>query len=142
VGAGIVEGIKITVTSIPIWTGIAVEMGKVAMPILLNVWKGLLKGGAISVLTGLGLSAQDATSRVSGIMGFQSGGVVPGPMGRAQLAMVHGGETITPAGGSSGNMTFVYSPQVSLADEREIQAKLVPALDRWWADAKRRRVVA
>jgi len=142
VGAGIVEGIKITVTSIPVWTGMAVEMGKVAMPILLNVWKGLLKGGAISVLTALGLSPEDATSRVSGIMGFQSGGVVPGPMGRAQLAMVHGGETITPAGGSSGNMTFIYSPQVSLADEREIQARLIPALDRWWADAKRRRVVA
>jgi hypothetical protein len=65
-------------------------------------------------------------------------------MGRAQLAMVHGGETITPAGGTpgGGNMTFVYSPQMSLADEREIQARLVPALDRWWADAKRRRVVA
>jgi len=76
------------------------------------------------------------------LLGFQSGGVVPGALGAPRLAMVHGGETITPAGGSSGNMTFIYSPQVSLADEREIQARLVPALDRWWADAKRRRVVA
>jgi hypothetical protein len=31
------------------------------------------------------------------IPGFQSGGVVPGPIGSAQLAVVHGGETITPA---------------------------------------------
>jgi len=28
--------------------------------------------------------------------GFQYGGVVPGPVGRPQLAMVHGGETIFP----------------------------------------------
>lgn len=30
------------------------------------------------------------------IFGFAEGGVVPGPKGAAQLAMVHGGETITP----------------------------------------------
>jgi len=29
-------------------------------------------------------------------LGFEFGGIVPGPIGRAQLAMVHGGETITP----------------------------------------------
>jgi hypothetical protein len=29
---------------------------------------------------------------------FQYGGTVPGPIGSAQLAVVHGGETITPAG--------------------------------------------
>jgi len=144
IGAGIVDGIKITITSVPVWTGIAVEMGKVATPILLNVWKGLLKGGAISVLTGLGLSAEDATSRVSGIMGFASGGVVPGLIGAPQIIVAHGGETITPAGtsaGGGGNFIFNYYAQISLADEREIQAKLVPALDRWWADAKRRRVI-
>jgi hypothetical protein len=34
--------------------------------------------------------------------GYASGGVVPGPMGMAQLAVVHGGETVTPPGGGSG----------------------------------------
>jgi len=29
---------------------------------------------------------------------FARGGIVPGPIGRAQLAMVHGGETIMPYG--------------------------------------------
>ena len=32
---------------------------------------------------------------------FAEGGVVPGPIGQAQMAVVHGGETITPAGGDA-----------------------------------------
>lgn len=38
--------------------------------------------------------------------GFAAGGMVPGPIGAPMLAMVHGGETVTPPGGgvaSSGN---------------------------------------
>jgi hypothetical protein len=33
---------------------------------------------------------------------FADGGVVPGPSGAPTLAVVHGGETVTPAGGSGG----------------------------------------
>lgn len=33
------------------------------------------------------------------LLGFQSGGVVPGPLGSPQLAVVHGGERITPVSG-------------------------------------------
>lgn len=41
------------------------------------------------------------------IKGYATGGVVPGPKGQAQLAMVHGGETITPPGqGASININF------------------------------------
>ena len=32
-------------------------------------------------------------------MGFEHGGVVPGPTGAPQLAVVHGGESIIPRGG-------------------------------------------
>ena len=71
--------------------------------------------------------------------GYQFGGVVPGPIGMPQLAMVHGGETISPAGGGGG-LTFVYAPAFSLADEREAAARLMPVLDRWYQGAKRRRV--
>jgi hypothetical protein len=52
--------------------------------------------------------AQSAISGLRGFLGqfgpqqsFQFGGVVPGPIGRPSLAVVHGGETITPAGGTS-----------------------------------------
>jgi len=39
--------------------------------------------------------------------GYQSGGTVPGPVGRPQMAMVHGGETITPPG-RGGGITFDF----------------------------------
>ena len=38
------------------------------------------------------------------LLGFAEGGVVPGPIGSPQLAVVHGGETITPAGGAATNI--------------------------------------
>ncbi len=42
-----------------------------------------------------------------GIPGFAQGGVVPGPRGRGQLAVVHGGETIIPAGRGGGGATII-----------------------------------
>jgi hypothetical protein len=40
-----------------------------------------------------------------GLLGFQSGGVVPGMMGMPQLAVVHGGETVTPPSTTNNIMT-------------------------------------
>jgi len=45
------------------------------------------------------------------VAGYAEGGIVPGPMGAPQLAMVHGGETITPAG-ESGNITVNFTQPV------------------------------
>ena len=44
-------------------------------------------------------------NQISGLISgqFASGGTVPGRIGSAQLAIVHGGEKITPPGSSSGN---------------------------------------
>ena len=42
-----------------------------------------------------------------GVPGFAQGGVVPGPRGAPQLAMVHGGETVLPA--NRGNVTIPIS---------------------------------
>jgi hypothetical protein len=39
---------------------------------------------------------------LGGLLGFAEGGVVPGPKGAPQLAMVHGGESITPPDKSGG----------------------------------------
>ncbi len=46
------------------------------------------------------------------IMGFASGGVVPGSIGQPQLAMVHGGETILPANESAGGVTINFTQPV------------------------------
>jgi TP901 family phage tail tape measure protein len=43
----------------------------------------------------------------SHISGYAEGGIVPGPLGSPQLAIVHGGETITPAGVTNN---WNYSP--------------------------------
>jgi phage-related minor tail protein len=54
-----------------------------------------------------------------GILGFDTGGVVPGPIGSAQLAVVHGGETILPThkGGGMGAQTVVIPVMI---DGREV----------------------
>ena len=49
------------------------------------------------VLSGIGNFFSGIWSGIKGIFGFQEGGVVPGPIGTPQLAIVHGGETIIPA---------------------------------------------
>lgn len=45
---------------------------------------------------------------------FAAGGVVPGPRGFPQVAMVHGGETVIPAGGSFGGGGGVTNVTVNL----------------------------
>jgi TP901 family phage tail tape measure protein len=53
------------------------------------------------------------------VPGFATGGVVPGAIGVPQLAVVHGGETVTPAGQVSGTQSLTTHVHVHL-DGREI----------------------
>ena len=43
-----------------------------------------------------------ALTTLGPVEAYQEGGVVPGPIGRPRMAIVHGGETITPPGSGSG----------------------------------------
>ena len=55
----------------------------------------------------------DIGGRVGRWLGFQQGGVVPGPVGAPQLAVVHGGERIIPAGAGMGSVTInINNPMV------------------------------
>lgn len=61
--------------------------------------------GVKDALGALISKAREMASAVSGglkIPGFATGGVVPGPIGAAQLAVVHGGERIIPTSGGGG----------------------------------------
>lgn len=49
-----------------------------------------------------------------GVQGFAHGGVVPGPIGVAQMAVVHGGETIIPRGGGGGGGARVLNLTVNI----------------------------
>lgn len=64
--------------------------------------------------------------------GFQGGGIVPGPVGRPQLAVVHGGETISPAGARPVNVTLnVHGNIFTESDLREFLARA-------WTDMAKR----
>jgi len=78
---------------------------------------------------GLGLGGlSDIYARgISGIKEFAKGGTVPGPMGQAQLALVHGGEEVlTPqqrsSRGTTVNITFDH---VSVSEARRQIAQVV-----------------
>lgn len=74
-----------------------------------------LTGGASGALSGIG----SALSGVGSILGFADGGVVPGNIGAPTLAVVHGGETVTPAGQTSGGIYNFYG-----YDDKGLQAKI------------------
>lgn len=73
---------------------------------------GLITGGFGSLFGGLfgggkkggGGGVGGILGGIGSVLGFDTGGVVPGPRGSARLAMVHGGETILPThrGGGAG----------------------------------------
>jgi TP901 family phage tail tape measure protein len=77
----------------------------------------------------LGVTAGNVASWGSGMGEFGSGGVVPGPRGSRQLAMVHGGETILPThkGGGWGGITVNVMGN-TLQSDAELQSLLLGAL--------------
>lgn len=103
--------------------------------------KGGLKGFALGALNslnpGLGLVAhvQDLLSGGGSIgsrgelslEGFANGGVVGGSRGAPRLAVVHGGETITPPGRGGGNI-IVQVMGNTLQSSAELQRLMVEAL--------------
>lgn len=59
--------------------------------------------------------------------GFAEGGVVPGPIGAPMLAVVHGGETVIPTGGSGGGgVTLVFNGPIYGMDDfkRQVAAAI------------------
>jgi hypothetical protein len=148
-------GIQVVMTSIPAWSKLGVEMGRVAGPALANAALAIGYGFWASVFESMfpGLKTKEfrplftppeaqntepAGPPPGTISGFANGGVVGGEFGAPQLVIAHGGEEIGYPN-TRGNLTFVYAPTISLADEREVRTKLSPILNAWWADAKRMR---
>jgi len=69
-------------------------------------------GGAVTGSTG------GSTNSAGMFPHFAAGGVVPGPIGAPMLAVVHGGETVTPPGGGGGGDQVIHA-HIHL-DSREI----------------------
>ncbi len=73
--------------------------------------------------------------RERNIPGYASGGIVAGPIGMPRLAVVHGGETVTPAGNGGGRAVNinVYGNTMladSITTARELARILKPEIDR------------
>lgn len=117
------------------WSGNWKQMGKDLKDIYdhtIGPIIGAISWGVDSIAKAMGGSgvkgaAQDMFNKVqqSGVMSqsrlprFDAGGVVPGPVGAPQLAVVHGGETVTPAGGSSGDI--VIHQRIVTADGKTVR---------------------
>jgi hypothetical protein len=64
----------------------------------------------------------------SQIQGFASGGIVPGPRGRAQLILAHGGETVLPVGARGGGLAVHVNVYGSVTSERDLVASIRNAI--------------
>ena len=70
--------------------------------------------------------------KIGSMFGFADGGVVPGPKGKPTIAMVHGGETITPPGRgmvSSPNITI----NANISSDYDVR-RLADELKRYWTE--------
>lgn len=67
--------------------------------------------------------------------GFATGGIVPGPVGSPMLAIVHGGEMVTPAGHAGAVINIYVTGNTMLADDestaRRLARELKPYIDQY-----------
>lgn len=87
---------------------------------------GSLFGGELTVK---GPDGKTYNTRGEEVKGYAMGGWVPGPIGKPQLAVVHGGEYITPAGGGGGGgITLQMNFNGIVGDPAEVGRMAVDAI--------------
>ena len=67
--------------------------------------------------SGIGERISGIGGKIKGGLGFQHGGIVPGPLGSPVPAIVHGGETVIPAGKSFGGTVINITGNTFMSDE-------------------------
>ena len=94
--------------------------------------QGLNTGGLVAPSGGGGgVPAAAAAGRLPGqVQGFASGGIVPGALGAPMLAVVHGGETVTPPGGGSGGSNVNVYVSGSVVTENQLVDAIQRGLNR------------
>jgi TP901 family phage tail tape measure protein len=113
-------------------------------------WLGSVLGPILNNIGGffdrLGTSASQLISKLShipgvgGILGYAEGGIVPGPIGLPQLAVVHGGEQVLTPGqqGSGRGGSMIYSPSYYITGvSADISANTKSLLDQHDRDFQR-----
>ena len=111
-----------------IWDGIK-DVVTIVWNFLKPIFEAVAKG--LDILGKAGGWARSAASAVGGFLGFAEGGVVPGPKGAPMMAVVHGGEVITPPshilGGQSMSPTMLGMTVSSTAAVTSAAASVVPS---------------
>jgi hypothetical protein len=102
-------GVKMIQSLISAISGFAGSVGAALWNLIPQPFKGWISGAASFV----GGVASGISAGVGRLLGFQEGGIVPGPLGSPVPAIVHGGEEIIPHGRSSGT-TIVYNPIINI----------------------------
>jgi hypothetical protein len=117
-------------------TQTAADQARDAVNSLAAAFRALASARSDAAASSSGGSSGSGTSL--GVLGFASGGVVPGPLGAARLAVVHGGETVLPAGRGqpsmlpSINVTVTGNQISSPADEERLAQRVAQqALAAW-----------
>jgi hypothetical protein len=68
---------------------------------------------------------------------FANGGIVPGPIGKPQLAVVHGGEEVTPTKDVGKSEQLIYSPNINISanvsSDYDVR-RLATQLNKYWAE--------
>lgn len=80
---------------------------------------------------------------VIGLLGFQTGGIVPGPIGKPVPAIVHGGETILPTNHSAGNVFFSPNIEINIngnAEAGDIRRGAAESMNEWKWELQRMRL--
>jgi hypothetical protein len=68
----------------------------------------------------LGKVSSYAGTAIGKVLGFADGGIVPGPLGMPVPAIVHGGETVIPAGAATGGIQ-IYVTGNSIMNEDMVE---------------------
>lgn len=91
-----------------------------------------------SILSGLGFGIGNTIGMVGKLLGFEDGGVVPGPTGQATPIIAHGGETITPVGKSSSGFSLSIVNTFNVSDKTELERMIERKNKEMVEDFKRR----
>ena len=76
------------------------------------------------LLSGIGGAVGGVFGFIGDILGFQDGGIVPGPIGQAQLAVVHGGETVLPVGHREFGTTYIINYNIEATLPEYVTAQI------------------
>lgn len=91
----------------------------------------------MSALIRAGVESAQFSSGGGFIPAFADGGIVPGPVGKATLAIVHGGEAVVPPGseivGGGGGTTMVFNNYAPIFSEHDFAEFVQRAIDKGYA---------